>query len=384
MVTNNTLNKKKLKTDCFTVGFVLWWFYGVLASLDENLNIGRLTLQSFRYVGLVLIVGSVIFTERLYFKRIIVGLPIGLFIIINNAYLTKTPYFLELTIIIFCAIGIDFNRFIRSCFYSCLSLFLVIIILAKLDLIASTKQILNSRTRNFLGFNWPTFGPQYYLYIISLAIVYLKNRVTVYHIILFELVNVFLYYNTQTKSPFYLVTLFLIVWYIKSLSKDSWSTHVTIKVVFMLILPLASLFIYYMSKNYYSFLTVDQMLTGRLRLGYNALLQYPLTLFGRETILSAKVGVIGVTYQYVDSSLLQYMIKFGLISFIIFIAGFMLLQLRVLKNKNDYFMLTLALIFFDGIFDPQLIQMNNIYFVGLAMLFEPASQSVTLKEKGLG
>lgn len=369
------LNKAKIKTNVFTLGFLLWWLYGILSSLYVSINSYHLVLQSMRFTGLFIMGLSFLYTDRIFLRRLVIGLCIGLFIIINNAYLTKTPYFFELVVIIFSAIGIDFNIFFRRMLYFSFTILILIIFMSKVGMIESTREIINNRTRDFLGFSWPTFGAQYYLYTVSLCIVVFKDKVKLLNIAFLEIVNVYVYMNTQTKSPFLLITLFLIIWFVVGKANINISNMPVFKVLFMLLLPILSVGIYLMSKNYPSLINVDQMVTGRLRLGYNALLQYPLSLFGKETVLSAKINTIGVNYQYVDSSLLQYMIKFGVVSFIVFIIIFMLLQLRVLKYKNNYLMLALTLIFINGMFDPQLIQANyNFYFVMIATLFNSKSE----------
>ncbi|MCV3314523.1 hypothetical protein NVV78_00935 [Pediococcus ethanolidurans] len=366
---------KQLKTNIFTVGFFSWWTYGILSSMELSLSLSNYVIQGLRLFGLLLLVADFFLTRKIDIKRFLLALIIAMFILFNNVMLTSTHYFFEIMIIVFAGVGIDFKSFLKKSFYYFLLVLTLIVGLASVNLIPNVTMFHNGRMRNMLGFNWPSFSAHYYLYIVSLAIIVRGKKITAIEIAILESLNIFIYLNTRTKSPFYLVTAFLILWFVFALLKYNISNLFIVKWGFLGFLPMISYIVYYLSMHYLTFTNLNQMLTGRLRLGNNALIMYPLTLLGKKTSLSAEVGVIGQTYAYVDSSFLQYMIKFGMISFIIFIGCFMMLQWRIIKYKNMFVLLAMSLVIFDGMFDPEFIQANyNVYFVLLATLLEPSSQ----------
>ncbi len=122
---------------------------------------------------------------------------------------------------------------------------------------------------------------------------------------------------------------------------------------------------------------IDDMFSGRLRLGQAALENYPLTLFGQRVEWIGSGGPEGVyvwenSYNFVDNAYIKDLIDNGLVFWILEILGFIWLQLHFLKERRlmDFF---IVWVFFAlGMMEPRLILLP---FSFLLLLFETPALS---------
>ncbi|WP_304684740.1 hypothetical protein [Ileibacterium valens] len=119
---------------------------------------------------------------------------------------------------------------------------------------------------------------------------------------------------------------------------------------------------------------LDDMLSGRLRLGQSALQTYPLTLFGQTVKWLGSGGPEGVyvwesAYNYVDNSYIKDLIDNGIIFWTLEILGYIWLQLRMLRSRNLMGFTIIWVFFILGMMEPRLVL---IPFNFLLLLFGPA------------
>lgn len=120
---------------------------------------------------------------------------------------------------------------------------------------------------------------------------------------------------------------------------------------------------------------IDDVLSGRLRLGRAALETYPLTLFGQRIAWVGSGGPEGVyvwesSYNYVDNSYIKDLLDYGLIFWIVEMLSFIWLQLRFIQKKNLMGLFLIWITFLIGMMEPRLILLPFSVFL---LLLEPAA-----------
>lgn len=121
--------------------------------------------------------------------------------------------------------------------------------------------------------------------------------------------------------------------------------------------------------------TINELLTNRLQLTYDAIQDYGIKLFGQA--INWVGGAIYfekeyVDYNYVDSSYMQIMLSYGIVLLIMILAGYYLIGRIIVKEKAWYLGLVIILSAVHSTFDPQLMWIQyNIYFMTLGYLFIP-------------
>ncbi len=390
-------DNKSFKIDrniIFALGYMIWTLKYFLPLLKISQNINNNYANIFRFIGLFLcftaFVLNVNLQTKIPFKRSLIGIILLAFIVIDNGFLAKFYLFFDTPILIFLAINLNFRKILKflTIFYA---LFFFIVITGSIvGFFPSNIYHTAVRTRNSLGFIWSSFPAHGFLYVAT-AYTILKNKNLNYiAIVILELINVFIFIKTNTKSPFYLLSLYLfcvllIKWFHIYINKNR-----IFKIIFLLITPLLSFLIIFLSYNAKTFPSLNNLASNRPLLGLRAINMYGIHPFRplSDTVsfninANFKQSTSNLSkYFYVDSSYLQYLILFGYVSLIIFIILIIMLQKRMLKSKNLFLALAFLFAALDGFLDPQFIQtFYNFFILFLATLFSPQNDSLKAFDK---
>lgn len=212
-------------------------------------------------------------------------------------------------------------------------------------LLSLTGQIENfvyvtgGRTRHFLGFIWTTFSPIHVLFI-TLSILILKRNIKWIDLLVLSLINIWFYTQTKTRFAFIISMAVLLFFMIFKDKLEKITELKPIKIILIFIPFISAIFIFiltYMYKYESTFIIkINNLLSSRLKLGYNAYLNYGITLFGSNiawkgsTIFDLNPG----DYNFVDSSYLNILYSYGIITLIMILTIFSYIMYKSIKEKK--------------------------------------------------
>lgn len=270
------------------------------------------------------------------------------------------------TVLMLCVFrNIDIKTIAKWCFGVMGSLFFIVIVLALLGVIPDWTFAREEIVRHSLGFTYPTDAFAVYLSVVILGVVAFGIKIPYTVIFVAEVVNFGLYWYTDGRFSFILVTFMLIVLavlkllYSKVNSFEEISNKIlTNKVVVIVLVCVPFLFLIgsvvlvWMYKNNVSIaVTLNRFLSDRLIHSSKAISNYPLLPFG--TFVEWKgFGGIGYaevvpddfvnTYNFVDISYIRGLFDFGILPTIAIVTGYGFAIKRYAEKKD--LILTLALL----------------------------------------
>lgn len=274
--------------------------------------------------------------------------------------------------------GVNF-RYILAAFFVTIILLLVFTYLSTLLDIIPNLQYSRVRDgelkiRNAFGTAYPTIFAAY-LQSLVIAYAYLMRLNKLFnHFFLFLLSCTAIYLALEfadARMSGYSIILFLFIYYFCVLFfKNIANKTLFIKLISLTYL-IGFLVIFYLSYYYDSsnsfFTEINKALSGRLGLGYKAFQEYSVPLLGQKVEfigLGGAVQEMTEDYNYVDSSYLQFMLRYGLVFTIISIVAFMWLTVKRLKLNDYRFITVIIMLSFNSMIEDRLLDISiNIYWV---------------------
>lgn len=350
----------------YVTGYCVWLIGFLITRLQLNEYLPNVLNTSMRMMGLVIVGSSIFFATKIKIKNLIIGIAILAFFLVNNGILAGNKTFIEFCILVFFAQVVNTKLLLKVSLLTTGLFYSTVIFLGYNNIIPNTIVYSDGRIRNNLGFIWSTWPVQGFFYFV-VGYIFVKNKnVKNYELLIFEIINIFLYSVTKTKSPYYLITFLLLTVLVLKYLNIYIVKQKIVKIIFLFGTIYQFILIYFLSKNVYLFPEIDKLVTGRLTLAYNAINRFGISLFGRKIQLVASTNTnfgLGSQYNYIDSSYIQYLVLYGIISTLIFGACLIYLQVYIIKSKNFIKVIAFYFILLNGMFDPQLIDVSYNYFL---------------------
>lgn len=230
------------------------------------------------------------------------------------------------------------------------------------------------KIRNSFGTGYPTIFAAY-LQSLVIAYAYLMNPDKLKnHIILLLLACLSSYLAldlADARMSGYSIILFLFIYYFcicffRNIYKRKlmiFLITLTYLIGFIIIFYLS----YYYDPNKEIFEQINKALSGRLFLGYKALQEYSIPLFGQEVEFTGLGGAeqeMTEDYNYVDSSYLQFMMRYGMVFTAISIISFMQLTYKRLKLNDYRFIAVIIMLTFSSMIEDRLLDISvNVYWI---------------------
>lgn len=221
-----------------------------------------------------------------------------------------------------------------------------------------------NRSRLSLGYQYTTDSSNYFFHMILMYIYIKKDKISWETMGVLALCSILLFKLTDTKSAFLFGIFALFVAAIMKVFGSLRKNNVIYKAGAVLVMPIISGIMICLSSFYdvksQWMVSLDEVLNGRLALGYNAFNTYGIHLWGKP------IQWIGGTrdyiknsgdYNYVDSSYVQILLSYGVIFFIFICLLFIVLGWKAAKMNDIYIMMILIVIAIHSAFDPQLLWM---------------------------
>lgn len=376
----------------------LYFIWGLLVLFQQTVNYSfpreNTIIKIVNVIILIaLIVYEIIQLEVVRFKISISSLCCIILFLMLGVLASYHQYGLTfLVAFLFMIVGsnVDFNVILKP-FLGFSSLILIgTIILNKLGKIPDYYIVGSSqRIRSALGFSYYSFAAQITFYFISAYLVYRNKRITYIEITLLAILNIYVYYYTNTRNPFILTSFFLIYCLCKKIFHFDGIIYTSLgKYIVSFIFPLCFIILCWITFKLPPsiFERLNTALSGRLVLNINGLQMWGVHLWGQKinfyTIDS--FGRAYSNYNYVDSAYFQNLIINGGVFFSIIMLFFTLLCLKVVERKKDTLAVALSIIAMHAMFDPQLIwPWFSPFFLLIGSLF-PLNQQLNKRKSKQG
>ena len=303
-------------------------------------------------------------------------------------YFSKNKKLLILTILLCSLRNTNKDKLIEVGLKTYIIVFFMIVISSLLNLIPDWTYPKEQILRHSLGFYYPTITIAFYLMIVLMYVYLRKNKITIYEIIILQTLNVFLYKYTDGRTSFILATIILVFVLLKKISiintilKNNIFKYI-LKIC-CYILPVLSLtfillMVYlYGINNSFSY-RLDDILSNRIELSYEALKEYKITLFGQQIQWKGwggigydeNINLKGYTYNFVDNSYVRLILDCGVIFTVLVIVGYTSILIKNYKSSNYWNILIIFVILCIAEIEPCLVDFNsNIFLIWFIPLIE--------------
>ena len=268
---------------------------------------------------------------------------------------------------------------------------LFVIILCAMMGITENLIVDEERMRYSLGFAWASYAPNLFLFVSMQYMLIRRNKIKWLEIAAIELINIFIFLQTDTKMSFLVLTLLVCVMALNritiirtylirvkqrlfSVEKRYLTAVPWICALLALLLPL-----YRQESIFWKIL--DSGFSGRLLLGKNAIMNYGFSFLGQKIDMKG-FSVLGKNYEvynYVDSSYLQIAIRYGIVLLALVCVLYGAALLKAYKRKDGMLFLFLIVILFLCIEEPFLFDVGFNLFPIFAFCDEDILDEFSLK-----
>ena len=229
------------------------------------------------------------------------------------------------------------------------------------------------RFRHSMGYGYPNAIPSIYFYMMLTVCYLMRERIKIWHLVVFELINYLLFYYTNTRTAFVLTAIALVVLWATKFMKKTLVPNVFDRIIYVHSVYLIAFFsilmcYFFNSENIYMGM-IDSFISNRLSMGHNALMINNLTLFGQK-IQWYGFGGLGYTitelageYNHVDCSYVKILLDNGIVMLALAIIGYMFVANEELIKGNRYFCIALLFANLYAIIEPRYIETGFNPFV---------------------
>lgn len=337
---NNLLKMRKIvikKENLFLIAFSLYLFQAFLKTTMFHYRFPQLnflySLLSYLSIGLVLLK---VLLETYNEKKIISFFVIMLIFFVSAI---ESSYRVLLTIVIFVigAKDVSLKKMAKIYFYLSTILLIITILSAKIGIIRNLIYYRADGTfRQAFGICYPTDFVSHIFFIVLSFLCLKKGHIKIYHYIIILGVTYLAYRfcDTRLDCVSIIITLIITFLYDKGILNLRYKLIKSILIFGFIICSIIAVFFtlnYEKGNHFYDY--ANELLSGRLSIGKMMIERYGISLFGQE------VNDYGTTipgtakydeYNFIDSSYLRILLKYGLLVFII------LCIMNVYVNKRIY------------------------------------------------
>ena len=218
--------------------------------------------------------------------------------------------------------------------------------------------------RYALGFMFP-LETQCFLLFITLAYLFAySHKYNSYILVFLAGLNFLIFLATDARTSFLISELsILCAWALRHFrirwSFPSWLLVLAVVLVFFV--PVFGTYFYDSSNSVW--ISLNNLLTGRLELGHRALMKYPIQLLG-EPIKWIGYGnatnaeVVSKTYNYVDCSYIKILLESGVLFWSLLLYGYSWLLCHFNRKKNTLYIFLICMILVFCVMEPRLDQLS--------------------------
>lgn len=202
------------------------------------------------------------------------------------------------------------------------------------------------RMRYSLGFAWASYASNLFLFVVMQYLIIRRNKIMWFELMIMEFINVFIFFQTDTKMSFLIVTIILCIMLVMkigvvekfflNLKKHLFSLKRQYFIRIPWICALLAVFIPLYKNESTLWKIINTGLSGRLEYGKKGIINYGFSICGQKIDMQgfSVLGQNDKIYNYIDSSYLQIAIRYGILMLFLvcIIYSFALVKI---KNEND-------------------------------------------------
>ena len=365
-------------------------------AVAKTYEIFIITLKIIRYSSYMFFAVKILLDVLLSRKISVVMIAIGfLSVIVGVCSKSFTVIFAALML---AAIStIDVRRLIKPVLLTVSIVFFVTVVLSLVGVVPDWTYIRDDFVRHCLGFTYPTDAFAVYLSVVLMFFAIKGVKVTYVQLGLVEIINIALYYLTNGRLSFVLVTAIVVLMLVYKLADnierignviEKVLSNIVVKCCIMLVpavlffLSVAFVFMYKSDNGLANFL--NGLLSDRLLYGSNAFMSYPLTPFGTFVEWQGWGGIgylqeypTDFVYNFVDISYIRILFDYGIIGSVVILFGYSRALQRYV-DKNDFVMATILILVLLWCFvEPVVFSIGrNIFVICLARYMDGCKISI--------
>lgn len=329
----------------------------------SNFNMLLRVIRYLTYIIFMILIGTSIWKNKC--NRILMCCIFTFGIL--TYYFSRDFQIFSYMLFVLAAVNVDLKK-VTKLYLIIQSLFLIIMIfLSATGLIENIIFDLGVRNRNSLGFSWTTTPAMLLFFVTALYLYCFQDQIKFIELIFLAIINLLVFQLTNSKFIF-ILSIFLIVIvsvykysnYFKCFFQKKICQYLFLSIPFISAFTSLLLQIFYNPK-FNIFNALNSLLANRLKYGYDAFWNYGISIFGK------KIKWIGFSlnfdgsqiYNYVDSSYMQILLSYGIITFVLVLIAYFYIIKKAISNQDNYLVLILSVVFILSITEPRLI--NVIY-----------------------
>ncbi len=319
------------------------------------------------------------FDQRIYIK-IIFFLFLTLFVWLSSSHRDL----ILIGIVMLAYKNMNLKKLIKISYIVNVFLFMCIVSLSFFKIIPDWTYLRGDVVRHSLGFQYTTISIGCYLSIVLMFIYLKSSSIKIFQIIFLECINFVLYFYTNGRLSFLLITIILSIAFLVKFRfiKKIFASNFVRKTCSFLnyVLPISLFFIVIIVSKMYtpsnSFLNnLDNITSFRISLTHKALEAYEISLFGSniEWIGYGGVGYVNkeyFVYNYVDTSYARILLDYGLIITLVILYLYTMLLRKKWQEKKYYEWFIICCVLVWGLLEPYLFNIGrNIFIIDFLEFF---------------
>lgn len=360
-----------IKSWDFLLG-IIWFVYMVAGLLAYTVwaftesgepNSFDQVLQAARYaVYLLCIILTILFSKFKTRSFLLCFLILALSTVIMLTSGNRMVFFLALLMMTF--YGRSEEWLLKTSFVATALVLFVVVLLSQIGIIEDYIRIdaaaSGERIRHFLGFSWATYAAIFFFFLVLEYIALKKGKLRFWEYVLFVLLDFWLFMQTNTRLAF-LITLVMLTFFLifgKRLHKVRYVHLYDIFLIVPWIVAGGSIALHAMYNPASAlWIRLNDLLSGRLSLGQQALADYPITLFGQhiEWVGWDMGKTMNGAYNYVDCSYLQILLQEGVIYLVVILLLLTLIIKYAINRKKYYLVWIITFMMLLSITEPWMI-----------------------------
>lgn len=366
------LNKERI----FFIGFSLYLIQAFIRTTMYKEIIPFSILKLIKTIAIILVLVEII-TDKYTIKKIII--IIGTLVFFGFSLMESTySILLEYSILIIGAKDISFRKIVKIFFYIELPLLLITIISSQIGIIQDLVYYRSDHNtyRHSFGVVYPTDFVAH-VFFLCLAYMYIKGRdVKWYQIVIISLIAIITYYLCDTRLDSICIAMLCLLGLQYKFNLIKYK-NIIIKYGLIFSFLICEVISIYMTINYDPsndiHFNVNDMLSGRLRIGNMMYNDYGVKMFGQYIEDHGWGGSLTFNYDvynYIDCSYLRILLKYGLVISILITIINIIISIKFYKTKNYDLLLVSLLIAINSIVAQHYIDFsyNFLLLVYLAKL----------------
>lgn len=360
----------------FLAAYLLWMTYSVLRiTMWGEIEAVDIVCQYLRKTAYLLLVIRFLLKKR-YTKKDIAGIFLIISGCLLSAYSVYNTQLIAVVIFVCFAGDVRFEKILKYTLILQGAIMIVTIAASQAGIIEDAIWYEGERVRHSLGYQYCGY-PAHLLLFMTLMWFCLRKKAYLADAVLLLAANYVMYAVTDSRTDFYLAVLGIVGFFVWGRSYRSKAIRMfrdfATKYGFGLLAVISiAAHMFYDPANAWM-QKINQILNGRLELGYNAIQQYGFSLLG-EKIKWYGQGSLKTNpdriYNYVDCSFLKEALSYGVIFLLVLAAGYYLLGKYIAKHEEHMLgWATLMSLAYSVINAHLCVLTFNVFVLALGILF---------------